>query len=97
MAVGKPKRLHVEQLFLVLDPLVVPAHEGFVESADRLVKYHFIFGVEYSPVLKNFWEFVVSAIYNILPAQETKASVRALALSLSKMELPSMTIDIIWQ
>ena len=68
VAVGRPRR--PEQLFFVLDQLVVPAGESVLESVGKLFNCHFVFGVDYSPVIKNFREFVASAIH-ILPAKET--------------------------
>ena len=83
LALGEPRKPH--QYFLVLDKTAVDAGTNTVVAFDRLFKSHYLFGIDFSPVLKNFWEFIASVIYEVLPAVDTKASVRSLALAITNL------------
>ena len=84
LAVGPRRKPH--QYFLILDRVLVPAGDTIVQAVDRLFKSHFTFNVEYAPILKNFWEFIASVVYGVLPITSTKASVQALSVSLSCLQ-----------
>lgn len=70
-----------QQYFIVADKMAIPAGENIVEAADMLFKCHYVFNVEYAPPLQQFWEFLASVIYEVLPPTEVKSLVRSLATS----------------
>ncbi|KAJ8039915.1 hypothetical protein HOLleu_14068 [Holothuria leucospilota] len=71
-----------KQFFIVLDRIAVSGGLNVVDAVDRLFKCHYVFNVEYCPCLQQFWEFIASMIYEILPPCQAKPQVRALGAAI---------------
>lgn len=85
LALGHPRK--PQQYFLIVDRIPIEAGWNVVEATDRLFKCHYLFGVNFSVVINNFWEFIASEIFKVMQATETKASTRSLALAVRNVKL----------
>lgn len=65
LAIGTARH-QVTKYFLVIDHLPLPcAAEDAVGAFDALFKAHYVFGLEYSSALRNFWTFIQTTLYEI--------------------------------
>lgn len=70
------------QYFLIVGKVVVEAGKNVVEATDQLFKSHYVFVVHFAQVIQNFWEFMASEVYRVMPASSSKASVRSMVIYL---------------
>ncbi|XP_071838876.1 uncharacterized protein [Apostichopus japonicus] len=71
-----------KQFFVILDRIPISGGLHVVDALDRLFKCHYVFNVEYSPSLQQFWEFIAAMIYEVIPPATAKPQVRALGAAI---------------
>lgn len=71
-----------KQFFVILDRIAISGGLHVVDALDRLFKCHYVFNVEYSPSLQQFWEFIAAMNYEVLPPATAKPQVRALGAAI---------------
>ncbi|PIK60368.1 hypothetical protein BSL78_02739 [Apostichopus japonicus] len=69
-------------VFVILDRIAISGGLHVVGALDRLFKSHYVFNVEYSPSLQQFWEFIAAMIYEVIPPAIAKPQVRALGAAI---------------
>ena len=75
------------QYCLILDQLVVSCGTKLVEAMDKLFKAHYVYDVQYSPILSEFWGFISAFVYGVTPAISVRPGVRAFATAIRATKL----------
>ncbi|XP_072041300.1 uncharacterized protein [Amphiura filiformis] len=84
VTIGPPMK--PTQFWICLDHIPVPGGSSVVESFDKLFKSFFVFGLDYPPVLMNFYEYFAAFVYEVSNASAVKPLVRTFASSVKAVE-----------
>ena len=64
IAIGA-KRSEIYQFYVAVDQKAIPCDTSILGAMDTLFKAHYVFGLQYSEPLHNFWVFIQTTLYGL--------------------------------
>ena len=74
------------QYFAILDNEAIPCDTDITSAVDRILKLHYVFNLEYPPVLYGFYVFLELCVFGIEVTAKVPSCVRELDNSLAILE-----------
>lgn len=78
---------NIHQYFIVLDGKAIPSPKSIIYATDMLIKAHFVFNVEYSLQVRDFYIYLQTVIYGISPCQKLSNRVKEVKIALESIEV----------